>query len=123
MAWAAAALVALDLLIVNGPVNRLTQASFYDLRPEVADLVRPAAAEGRFRWFSYGVARTPGLRFEPLMSRARSDVWLYYLDRQALLPRTPALDGLEKGIDRGLGDRGPRESATGHTAQEQNGHG
>jgi hypothetical protein len=99
IAWAAAGLVALDLLIVNGSVNPLTQASFYDLRPEVADLVRPAAAEGRFRWFSYGVAHTPGLRFEPLMSRARSDVWLYYLDRQALLPRTPALDGLEGAYD------------------------
>jgi hypothetical protein len=99
MAWAAAGLAALDLLIVNGATNPLTQASFYDLRPDVAELVRPAASEGRFRWFSYGVANTPGLRFEPVMSRARSDVWLYYLDRQSLLPRTPTLDGLEGAYD------------------------
>jgi hypothetical protein len=99
MAFAAAGLVAVDLLIVNGAVNPLTQASFYDLRPEVAALVRPAAVERPFRWFSYGVAHTPGLRFEPVMARARSDVWLYYLDRQALLPRAPALDGLEGAFD------------------------
>jgi hypothetical protein len=99
VALGAAGLVALDLLIVNGATNPLTQASFYDLRPDVAALVRPAAAEGRYRWFSYGVAHTPGLRFEPVMARARSDVWLYYLDRQSLLPRTPALDGLEGAFD------------------------
>ena len=98
-AWAAAVLVALDLLIVNGSTNRLTQASFYDLRPDVADLVEKAEAGTGGRWFSYGVARTPGLRFEPVMARAPSDAWLYYLDRQALLPRTPALDGLEGALD------------------------
>ncbi len=99
LALAAGGLVAVDLLIVNGAVNPLTQASFYELRPDVEALVRPASAEGRYRWFSYGVAHTPGLRFEPEMARARSDVWLYYLDRQALLPRTPALDGLEAALD------------------------
>jgi hypothetical protein len=98
-ALAAAVLVAVDLLVVNGAVNPVTQASFYDLRPDVAALVRPAAAERPFRWFSYGVAHTPGLRFEPVMAEARSDVWLYYLDRQALLPRAPALDGLEGAFD------------------------
>jgi hypothetical protein len=98
-AWTAAPLAALDLLIVNGATNPLTPASFYDLRPDVAALVRPASAAGSYRWFSYGVAHTPGLRFEPVMARARSDVWLYYLDRQSLLPRTPALDGLEGAFD------------------------
>ena len=100
-AWArtAAVVVALDLCIVNGGINSLSPASFYDLRPEVAALVRGPAAEGVFRWFSYGVAHTPGLRFTPLLARAPSDVWLYYLDRQSLLPQTQVLDGLEGGAD------------------------
>ncbi len=99
--WArlAGGLVVLDLLIVNGGLNPLAPAAFYDLRPDVAALVRPAAAEGAYRWFSYGVAYTPGLRFEPILSRAASDVWLYYLDRQSLLPRTPALDGWQGAFD------------------------
>ena len=100
-AWArtAALVVALDLCIVNGGINPLAPASFYDLRPEVAALVRGPAREGVFRWFSYGVALTPGLRFTPLLARAPSDVWLYYLDRQSLLPQTQVLDGLEGGAD------------------------
>ena len=61
--------------------------------------MRGPAAEGAFRWFSYGVAHTPGLRFTPLLARAPSDVWLYYLDRQSLLPQTQVLDGLEGGAD------------------------
>jgi hypothetical protein len=101
--WArpAAALAVLDLLIANGAVNPLAPSAFYDLRPDVAALVRPVTTEGTFRWFSYGVAYTPGLAFEPVMSRAASDVWLYYLDRQSLLPSTPALDGLPAafGVD------------------------
>jgi hypothetical protein len=97
----AGGLVVLDLLIANGGLNPLVSPSFYDLRPDVAALVRPAAADGTYRWFSYGVAYSPGLRFEPLLSRAPSDVWLYYLDRQSLLPRTPALDGLQGAFDVG----------------------
>ena len=100
-AWArtVALVVALDLSIVNGGINPLAPASFYDLRPEVAALVRGPAREGAFRWFSYGVALSPELRFTPLLARAPSDVWLYYLDRQSLLPRTHVLDGLEGGAD------------------------
>jgi hypothetical protein len=100
-AWARATalLVTLDLLIVNGGINPLAPPSFYDLRSDVADLVRGPAREGTFRWFSYGVALTPGLRFTTLLARAPSDVWLYYLDRQSLLPRTHVLDGLEGGMD------------------------
>ncbi|MCK7480644.1 MAG: hypothetical protein M0C28_28020 [Candidatus Moduliflexus flocculans] len=72
-------------------------ASFYDLRSDVAPaMVRSVAPEGRYRFFSYGVAYTPGLVFEPVMARASSDAWLFYLDRQTLLPRTSALDGLER---------------------------
>lgn len=98
-ARAAALLVAFDLLIVNSAVNPLAPASFYDLRAEVKELVSGPAGEGRFRWFSYGVALTPGLRFTPVVTRARSDVLLYSLDRQSLLPRTGVLDGLEAGAD------------------------
>ncbi len=98
----AAGLVLLDLLLANGAVNPLAPPAFYDLRRDVAALVKPAAEEGDGRWFSYGVAHSPGLRFEPVMARAPSDVWLYYLDRQSLLPSTAALDGLPGalGLDR-----------------------
>lgn len=102
LAVGASLLVAVDLVSVNGALNPLVPASFYTLRPEIAGPVASAAAEGRSRFFSYGVAYTPGLAFEPVMARARSDAWLLALDRQSLLPRTPALDGLESalGVDR-----------------------
>ncbi len=93
----AAVVVAIDLLIVNGRVNPLAPASFYDLRPDLARLV--GQARDGARMFSYGVARTPGLRFEPIMTRAPSDVWLYYLDRQSLLPVTCVLDGMDAAPD------------------------
>jgi hypothetical protein len=95
----AGGLAVVDLLIVNGAASPLAPASLYDLRPQVAALVRPAASEGRYRWFSYGVAHTPGLLFEPVVLEAESDVGLYALDRQALLARTPALDGWEAAFD------------------------
>jgi hypothetical protein len=102
--WAglAAPLVALDLVLVNGSLNPLADRVFYDLRPDVHGLVAKAGIDDGLagaRWFSYGVANTPGLAFEPTMQRAGSDVWLYYLDRQSLLPRTPALDGLPGAFD------------------------
>ena len=48
------------------------------------------------------MAYTPGLRLDPALAGASTDAWLFYLDRQSLLPRTPALDGLESafGVDR-----------------------
>ncbi len=102
--WAAlvAPLAALDLLLVNGSLNPLTDRAFYDLRPDVRGLVAKAGGDAGLsgpRWFSYGVANTPALAFEPVMRQAGSDVWLYYLDRQTLLPRTPALDGLPGAFD------------------------
>lgn len=102
LALAAGVLAALDLLTAGSGVNPQVPPSFYEMRPEVAAAVRPLAREGPYRFFSYGVAYTPGLRFEARMAGARSDAWLFYLDRQALLPRTPALDGLESafGVDR-----------------------
>ncbi len=90
----AALAAALDLASANGSLNPLAPAPFYDLRPEVAELLRPVREQGG-RIFSYGVAQTPGLAFEPVMRAARSDVWLYYLDRQSLLPSTPVLDRLD----------------------------
>jgi hypothetical protein len=91
--------VVADLLLVNHSANPLAPASFYDLRPGVAEVVHSAASEGRYRWFSYGVAHTPGLLLEPSTLRASSDAELYALDRQTLLARTPALDGLEAAFD------------------------
>jgi len=96
---AAGILAVLDLIAANGAVNVLAPAHFYDLREDVASLVKPASEKGRFRWYSYGVAHTPGLRFEPTMASAGSDVWLFYLDRQTLLSHTPALDGLASAFD------------------------
>jgi hypothetical protein len=95
----AAVAAAIDLMTVNANVCPLAPASFYELRPELVSFFRPLHGEDRGRVYSYGVAQTPGLRFEPLMARAPSDVWLYYLDRQALLPATPALDGLDGAFD------------------------
>jgi hypothetical protein len=95
----AAALAVLDLLIVNTSLNPLTEASFYDLRSDMRGAVAEASAEGLYRWFSYGVANSPGLAWNAKPALRGSDVWLYYLDRQSLLPRTHVLDGLEGAFD------------------------
>ncbi len=95
----AAGLAVLDLLIVNASLNPLTEASFYDLRSDMQGAVAEASAEGLYRWFSYGVANSPGLAWNAQPARRGSDVWLYYLDRQSLLPRTQVLDGLEGAFD------------------------
>ncbi|HXB55243.1 MAG TPA: hypothetical protein VN461_10695 [Vicinamibacteria bacterium] len=95
----AAGFAVLDLLIVNASLNPLTEASFYDLRPEMKGAVAEASAEGLYRWFSYGVANSPGLAWNAQTALRGSDVWLYYLDRQSLLPRTHVLDGLEGAFD------------------------
>jgi hypothetical protein len=99
--WArgAAGLAVLDLMIVNASLNPLTEASFYDLRPEMQGAVAEASAEGLYRWFSYGVANSPGLAWNTQPALRGSDVWLYYLDRQSLLPRTHVLDRLEGAFD------------------------
>jgi hypothetical protein len=89
----------LDLLRVNGELNPSAQAAFYELRPEVAAVVDAARPEGPFRWFSYGVAHSPPLHWSPTIASRNSDVWLFYLDRQALMPRTQVLDGLEGAFD------------------------
>jgi hypothetical protein len=94
---AAAVLGALDLLIVNGSLNTAANASFYDLRPEVRSLLaRTAGSNGR--WFSFGVDGS-GASWSPWVARLNSDVWLYYMDRQSLLPRATILDGLDAVFD------------------------
>jgi hypothetical protein len=98
----AAVLVALDLAIVNESINTSAPATFYDLRSDIAAPVDAARSKGRYRWFSYGVAHSPSLSYSLDLFRQNSDVWLFYLDRQTLLPRAPTLDGLESafGLDR-----------------------
>jgi hypothetical protein len=95
----AAGLAVLDLLIVNGSLNPLTEASFYNLRSEMQAAVQETSAEGLYRWFSYGVANSPGLAWNAQPALRGSDVWLYYMDRQTLAPRTHVLDGLEGAFD------------------------
>jgi hypothetical protein len=95
----AALAVVVDLLLVNQSANPQVSPHFYDLRPEMAELVGSVPPAAPYRWFSYGVAHTPGLLFEPVMLQASSDAALYALDRQTLLARTPALDGLEGAFD------------------------
>jgi hypothetical protein len=95
----AAALAGLDLLVVNHAINPAAEATFYELRPEVRRLVAPAAAQGAFRWFSYGVAGPPPPHWTLSAARHDSDVWLYYVDRQSLVPRAHVLDGLEGAFD------------------------
>jgi hypothetical protein len=99
LASAAVVLAGLDLLIVNGRLNPSAEPSFYELRPAVRAMVQRAAAQGPYRWFSYGVADSPGLTFAPAMAAQKSDVWLYYLERQSLLPRTNVLDGVDAAFD------------------------
>ena len=65
----------------------------------MARAVAAARSEGPFRWFSYGVAHSPPLHWSPAVASRNSDVWLFYLDRQALMPRTHVLDGLEGAFD------------------------
>jgi hypothetical protein len=99
--WAVLAgpLAAADLAIVNGPLNQTTAPAFYDLRPAMRAVVAEAAAQGTFRWFSYGAGNTPGLRWDPAVVLRRSDRSLYAAERQALWPRTHVLDGLDGSFD------------------------
>ncbi|MGE5125891.1 MAG: hypothetical protein ACM3PV_06355 [Betaproteobacteria bacterium] len=117
----AALLAVLDLARVNGSLNPAAPPGFYDLRPPVQRLVGAARAEGTYRWFSYGVALSGPLTWRPEVTRRNADVWLYYLDRQSLLPRTQVLDGLDGAFDvdrMGLAPRGSTlEVAEAHPAR------
>jgi hypothetical protein len=98
-AAAAAVLAGLDLLVVNSGINPAAHGGFYTLRAEVRALVERAGDAQPWRWFSYGIAGSLPLRFRLSPARHDSDVWLYYLDRQSLLPRAHVLDGLEGAFD------------------------
>jgi len=89
----------LDLLRVNGGLNPTAPADFYDLRPEMRAAVASTGAVGRYRWFSFGAAYARGLGWRPEVARTGSDVWLYAVDRQALMPRTQVIDGLDGAFD------------------------
>ena len=99
--WAplAALLAGIDLVAVNSTINAAAEPRFYALRPAMAALVENAAAEGTFRWFSYGIGESPQPRFRLSAATQNHDVWLYYLDRQSLRPRTQVLDGLDGAFD------------------------
>jgi hypothetical protein len=107
------AVLAFDLLIVNGGLNTTANRDFYELRAPMKSLVQSAQREGLYRWFSYGVANATGLTWAPEILRRNADVWLYYLDRQALLPRTNVLDGLEGAFDIDRTGLAPRGSVLG----------
>jgi hypothetical protein len=96
----AVALVGLDLVSTGARLSPSTNAEFYALRPPVKDLLAIAAREpGPARWLSYGVTSAGPLHWDPRVAAHNSDVWLHYVDRQALLPRTQVLDGLQGALD------------------------
>lgn len=107
--WSAV-LAVLDLLIVNTGLNPTTKESFYERGRELASLMGRVELQQPYRWFSYGVANSPGLSWSPALARQSSDVPLYYMERQSLLPRTHVLDGLEAAFDEELGLFAPRGS-------------
>jgi hypothetical protein len=96
---AAALLAGLDLLAVNSTINTTADRTFYVLRPEVRALVDRASGAGLFRWFATGIEVSPALHFNLSPATQDHDVWLYYLDRQSLRPRTHVLDGFEGAFD------------------------
>jgi hypothetical protein len=91
--------VVVDLLLVNDTLNPSTSPGFYALRPALAELVDGAKALGSYRWFSYGVANSPPVRWKPEVAYRNSDAWLYYVDRQCLWGWTGILDGIEGAFD------------------------
>jgi hypothetical protein len=91
-------LLVADLWTVNRTANVTAPRDFYELRPAVRALVDRGRVAGRDRWFSYGIEGTPSLRWNPRLV-GNTDVWLYYLDRQSLLPRHHVLDGLDGAFD------------------------
>ena len=98
LAFLPAACVVADLLVTNATVDPSAPPEFYRLRPEMAELVGRADAEPA-RWYSYGVANSPGLHWAPRILARNQDVWLYYMDRQTLYARSMVVDGLEGAFD------------------------
>lgn len=111
LAWLAVLPLLCDLLLVNGALNRFAPRSFYELRPEVARLLAPVRAAQPGRIFSFGLAYSESARLLAPLARDDRDVWLYSLDRQALLPRAHVLDGLEGAFEVDRDGLAPRGSA------------
>ena len=117
----AACLVA-DLLATNAGVESSAPADFYDLREEMASLVREAEAAGPYRWFAYGIVNSPGVSWSPALLARNQDVWLYYMDRQALWGRAKTLDGLEGAFDEDRTGWAPPGSALSSTESSPASH-
>jgi hypothetical protein len=88
-----------DLLMVNGGLNASAPGDFYDLRREVRPLAERIRAAQPTRLLAYGLAQSRGVAWAPETLRRATDLHLYALDRQGLLPRTHVLDGLEAALD------------------------
>jgi hypothetical protein len=95
----AGVLAVTDLLRVNGGLSPAAPGDFYSLRPGMRAAVAQTQPAGRYRFFSYGAAYAETLRWRPQITRTGRDVWLYLVDRQALVPRTQVIDGLEGALD------------------------
>jgi len=106
----AGVLVGLDLLLANGSVNLATSPGFYALRPQVTALLKDARVDASSRVFAYGASAIPDLHFAPEVARRNRDVPLYAVERQALVPRSHVLDGLEAAYDEDRTGSAPRGS-------------
>lgn len=93
-----APLVILDLLVAGEGINPWTDRSFYALQPAARSLI-DSVPPGPHRWFAYGFVNAPGVKVAPQVLAQNRDTWLYYFDRQTLLPRMQVLDGLEGALD------------------------
>jgi hypothetical protein len=92
---AAALLPVLDLLIVNGTLNALTEPSYYELQPRMRAAVERAAPLGDYA----GSATASGNSRAALASRGALRPLLFSMDRQSSDARAPMLDGLASAYD------------------------
>ncbi len=102
-------LAVLDLAIVNEGINESAPAAYYQLHPSTQRLLDVVRERGPGRVFSFG-ANVSRLSWAPAVVKRDSDLWLYYLDRQALTPRTHVLDGLDGALDEDRGGWAPEGS-------------
>ena len=80
-------------------MNLATDPGFYGLRPQVSELLREVRTHDDARLFAYGAAGIRDLRWAPEVVERNRDVPLYAVDRQALVPRSQVLDGLDAAFD------------------------
>jgi len=95
----AAPLLALDLLIVNGPVNPLVPRNLLLLEGDVQALAETVRSRpGAFRLFSYGIALSAGHRWD-LTGQGNQLIAMHRLMRQSLTPPTQVIDRLDGAFD------------------------